>query len=236
MRVLVATDDERLRSARVEALQRLEYEVAGACGLVRLASEVRALQPDVLLLDGLEGAEDARSALRRARGATQRRLGALLLLREGATWLRVPLPRDAQPAAVLRSAGLEDAALRRALEQVRATAGVKAGTVRGYDVTLDRRSREAWTDFGRTRLTEAEAIVLEVLLERPSEIVRHDDLARALHGRVLTDSRTRAAIDGQVASLRKRLEPLQVADQLQAVRTAGYRFVERRRPRIPPRR
>lgn len=234
MRVLVVCDDEARRALRTSALGRLEHDVAGACSLARVAVDARAANPDVLLVDGTATAQEARQAVERARRALERPVGALLLMPEGATWLRVPLPPDVRPAVVLASDGVDDASLRRGLEQLRTVAKVPSGSIAVYGVTLDRRSHEARANDLRVVLTPSEAAVFTAMLEQPSQVVRHEELARALYGRVLSDPRTRAAIRGHVASLRAKLDTIGVGAQLEGLRSIGYRFVERRgRPRPP---
>lgn len=249
MRILVACDDEALRARHVEALQRLELTAAGSCSLARLALDVRTAQPDVVLVDGVRTAEEARIALERARRALDeqpgrrperpgqrlgQRLGGLLLLPEGAAWLRVPLPLDVRPAVVLPSDGLDDAALRRGLERLRVEARVPSGSVTRYGVSLDARTREARANDLRVILTMEEAALLTAMMEQPSRVLRIEDLAGALFGRPSTDPRARAAVHSHVASLRARLAALQVGDQLEPLRDLGYRFVERKgRPRPP---
>lgn len=236
MRVFVACDEESRRLLRVAALERLGVDVAGASDLARLALDVRATRPDVLLLEGVATGQAARDALRRARRAVEGALGAVLLLPAGATWLRVPPPPDVQPVVVLPGDAADDGALRRAIDRLRATARVPDGEVSAYGLTLDRRSREARTDEGRVALTESEARILGALLEERSRVLRSEELARALYGRVLNDPRTRAAVRAHVASLRRRLAELEVDEQVEGLRGVGYRFVERRGPRVPPRR
>lgn len=234
MRVLVACDDEGLRRARVEALVRLEMESVSSCGLARVHLDARTADPDLLLIDGIASGTDARLAIERARQATGRRIGALVLLPDGATWLRVPLPPDVRPAVALASSAVDDVALRKALAELRVAAKVPVGSIAVYGITLDRRSREARANELRTRLTSEEAALLIALMEHPAQVVRRDELARALVGRPLTDPRTRAAVEEHMQKLRARLASLEVAEQLQALRDIGYRLVERRgRPRPP---
>lgn len=234
MRVLVACDDEALRVERAAALVRLEMEAVSGCSLGRVHLEARTAQPDLVLIDGIEAAADARRAIERARNATGRALGALILLPDGATWLRVPLPPDVRPAVVLASSAADDASLARALDELRVAVRVPTGTVEKYGLTFDRRSREARVNDQRVRLTAEEGAALVTLMERPSQIVRRDDLTRAIVGRPLSDPRTRATVEGHLASLHRKLDGLGVGEQLQAVRDLGYRWVERRgRPRPP---
>ena len=209
-------------------------EPVGGSSLVRVGLEVRGANPDVLLIDGVATAQEARTALERARNAAERSLGALLLMPADATWLRVPLPLDVRPAVVLASDGVDDAALRRTLERLRSIARVPTGTIAAHGVTLDLRSREVRANDSRAVLTTEEAALLRSLLSEPSRVVRFEVLAQALTGRVLSDPRTKATVAGHVETLKARLEPLGVADQLQAMRDLGYRFVERKgRPRPP---
>lgn len=237
MRVLVACDDEGRRAERVAALLRLEMEAVTGTTLVRAGLDARSARPDLVLVDGAASARAAREAVERVRRALERPTGALLLLPRGATWLRVPLPPDVRPAVVLASDEADDGALLRALEQLRGLAKVETGSVARYGVVLDRRSREARAHDQRVVLTPGEATVLAALLDRPSQVVRQDDLARALHGRTLTDPRTRAAVRAEVESLRAKLELIGVGQQLEALRDLGFRFVERTgRPRPPGRR
>src|SRR5690606_32569517 len=142
-----------------------------------------------------------------------------------ATWLRVPLPLDVRPAVVMASDAVDDASLRRGLEQLRSVARVPTGSVSVYGLTLDLRTHEARANDARVILKAEQAQVLATLMAHPSQVVRHEEFARALHGRVLNDPRSRAAIDGHVATLRERLEPLGVAKQLEALRNIGFRFV-----------
>lgn len=233
MRVLVVCDDEARRAERLGALGRIGMEPVGGSSLVRVGLEVRSANPDVLLLDGVT-AQEARAALERARNAAERTLGAILLMPADATWLRVPLPLDIRPAVVLSSAEADDAALARALARMRSAARVPTGTVAAHGVTLDLRSREVRANDARAVLTTEEAALIRALLAEPSRVVRFEVLAQALTGRARSDPRTKAMVAGHMESLKTRLEPLGVADQLQPMRDLGYRFVERKgRPRPP---
>ena len=234
MRVLVACDDEGLRRARVEALVRLEMESVTSCPLARVHLDARTANPDLILVDGIANGTEARQAIDRARQVVGRAIGALVLLPDGATWLRVPLPRDVRPAVVLPSASADDGALRKALDQLRVDAKVPVGSIAVYGITLDRRSREVRANDLRARLTAEEASLLIELMEHPAQIVRRDQLARALVGRPLSDPRTRAMVEEHAHKLRAKLEGVAVAEQMQAVRDVGFRLVERRgRPRPP---
>ena len=234
MRVLVVCDDEARRAERLSALGRIGMEPVGGSSLVRVGLEVRSANPDVLLIDGVTTSQEARTALERARNAAERALGALVLMPGDATWLRVPLPLDVRPAVVLASDGADDAVLRRALERLKSAARVPTETVAAHGVTLDLRSREVRANDTRAVLTPEEAALLQSLLSEPSRVVRFEVLAQALSGRALSDPRTKATVSGHMDSLRVRLESLGVADQLQAMRDLGYRFVERKgRPRPP---
>lgn len=234
MRVLVVCDDEARRAERLSALGRIGMEPVGGSSVVRVGVEVRGANPDVLLIDGVTTAHEARTALERARNAAERALGALLLLPADATWLRIPLPLDVRPAVVLASDGVDDVTLRRALERLRPAARIPTGTVAAHGVTLDLRSREVRANDSRAVLTTEEAVLLRSLLSEPSRVVRFEVLAQALTGRALGDPRTKATVAVHMDSLKGRLEPLRVADQLQAMRDLGYRFVERKgRPRPP---
>lgn len=234
MRLLVVCEDEARRNLRLSALERLEMEPVGGTTLTRVGLDARAAKPDVLLIDGVATGQEARLALERARRALERPVGALLLMPTGATWLRVPLPLDVRPAVVLASDEVDDATLRRGLEQLRGVARVPTGSVAVYGLSLDRRSHEVRAYDQRTVLTPDEAAVLTALMERPSQVIRQEDLARALYGRVLSDPRTKSAIRNHIESLRAKLDTLGVGEQLEGLRSVGYRFVERKgRPRPP---
>ncbi len=234
MRVLVVCDDEVRAAERLSALERIEMEPVGACGLARVALDVRAARPDVLLVDGIASAQEARITLERARKALDRPVGALLLMPKDATWLRVPLPLDVRPAVVLASEGTDDASLRRALGQLRTVARVPTGSLSVYGVTLDLRSHEVRANDTRAVLTPNEATILATMLREASRVVRYEEFALALYGRALSDPRTKAAVTEHVTTLGTRLEPLGVAKQVEGLRGLGYRFVERKgRPRPP---
>jgi len=234
VRVLVVCDDELRAAERLSALARIDMEPVGACSLARAGLDARAARPDVLLVDGVSSAQEARGALERARKGLDRPVGALLLMPADATWLRVPLPLDVRPAVVLPSEAVDDAALRRGLQQLRTVARVPTGSLSVYGVTLDLRSHEVRANDSRAVLTADEATVLATMLREPSRVVRYEEFAQALYGRSLSDPRTKAAVIAHVATLGARLEPLGVAKQLEALRGLGYRFVERKgRPRPP---
>lgn len=233
MRILVVAEDEARRKTRIAALQRLELVVVGATGVARLAAEVRATTPDVLLVDGLDSA-GVRQALERARRASERPLAAVLLLAEGMTWLRTPLPPDLQPAVVLASAGLDDRALARAVASLAADGSVDPEAVVAHALRLEPRALEVTSGQGSVRLTPSEATVLRALLDQPSSVVRVDEIARALYGHRLSDPRTRAAVHGHVSTLRRKLATIGAGDQVEAIRSVGYRLVELRERRASP--
>jgi DNA-binding response OmpR family regulator len=232
MRVLVVADDETRRASRLAALERIETPAVGGVTVARVAAEVRATSPDVVLIDGL-GSTEARQVLERARRAAERPLAALLLLAEGMTWLRTPLPPDLLPAAVLASAGVEDRELQRALASLQA-GGVPSGSLAAHELRLDPRALEASNARGSAPLTPSEAKVLEALMVRPSTVVRIEEIARSLYGNPLSDPRTRATIHGHVATLRRKLATIGADGQVEALRAVGYRLVERRGRAMPP--
>jgi len=233
MRILVVVNDPDLRAARVDALARIEMPAAGACDALRVTLEARALSPDVLLLDGFPTAAAARQALQRARDVTERPPVALLLLPDDATWLRTPLPPDVRPASVLASSGVDDATLAQALASMRLRHAELRESAQAHELRLDLRSREVTNERGKARLTAPEATLLQALLDQPTTVLRLEDLARVLYGHPLSDPRSRTAIHGHMTALRTKLGQIGAQDQVEAIRTLGYRLVEVRR-RGPP--
>jgi two-component system phosphate regulon response regulator OmpR len=221
--ILVVEDDPRLRERLARYLSGEGFRVTAASDAAEARSQLRAINPDLMVLDvmmpgesgldltqslRLEQAQDLPILLLTARGAPEDRIAGF---EAGADdYLGKPFePRE----LVLRIRSL----LRRAPPPAPAEASTRP--LRIGDKTFDVARGELRDATGPIRLTGGEAALLTALARKCNEVLSREDIAEALG---MDDSGERA-IDVQVVRLRRKIE----ADPreprfLHTVRGRGY--------------
>ena len=220
--ILVVDDDARLRGLLSRYLAGEGFRVTTADNAADARAKLRAINPDLLVLDVMmpgESGLDLTGALRREQGHD---LPVLLLTARGAPEDRIAgfeagaddyLPKPFEPRElVLRIRAM----LRRAPPPL---PEAPTGPLRLGALTFDRDRGELRDADGTVRLTGGEAALLGALAAKPNEVLSREDIAEALG---MDDSGERA-IDVQVTRLRRKVE----ADPrdprfLHTVRGRGY--------------
>ena len=197
--------------------------VAGALGPVEAPLRLRALRPSMLVLVEPATIGEACATAERCRAAAESGLPLLLLLLPSSPWLRAPLPPDLPPASILDASTATPADLVRA---ARLLAGDEAGTFEfvAGELALDPAERRLRGPAGDAFLTPSEATLLATLLDRPREVVRAEEVARALWGTPVGDAHARAAIRTHLHTLRRKLVSVGASDAVRSVTGVGYRL------------
>ena len=220
--ILVVDDDARLRGLLSRYLAGEGFRVTTADNAADARAKLRAINPDLLVLDVMmpgESGLDLTGALRREQGHD---LPVLLLTARGAPEDRIAgfeagaddyLPKPFEPRElVLRIRAM----LRRAPPPL---PEAPTGPLRLGALTFDRDRGELRDADGTVRLTGGEAALLGALAAKPNEVLSREDIAEALG----MDNSGERAIDVQITRLRRKVE----ADPrdprfLHTVRGRGY--------------
>ncbi len=221
--ILVVDDDARLRGLLSRYLAGEGFRVTTADNAADARAKLRAINPDLLVLDVMmpgESGLDLTEALRREQGHD---LPVLLLTARGAPEDRIAgfeagaddyLGKPFEPRElVLRIRAM----LRRAPPL--ALPEHAAGPVQLGELVFDRERGELRDADGPLRLTGGEAALLSALAAKPNEVLSREEIAAALG----MDDAGERAIDVQVTRLRRKVE----ADPreprfLHTVRGRGY--------------
>jgi two-component system phosphate regulon response regulator OmpR len=220
--ILVVDDDARLRGLLSRYLAGEGFRVTTAETADDARAKLRAIHPDLMVLDVMMPGESGLSlteALRHVQGTD---VPVLLLTALGAPEDRIAgfeagaddyLGKPFEPRElVLRIRAL----LRRVPAPV---PGAPAGPVTLGALNFDAERGELSGPYGVVRLTGGEAALLTALTRKPNEVLSREDIAAALG----MDEAGERAIDVQVTRLRRKIE----ADPreprfLHTVRGRGY--------------
>jgi two-component system phosphate regulon response regulator OmpR len=220
--ILLVEDDPRLRERLARYLSGEGFRVTAAGDAADARAKLRAIDPDLMVLDVMmpgESGLDLTLALR----TEQQNLPILLLTARGAPEDRIAgfeagaddyLGKPFEPRElVLRIRAL----LRR--QPPAPPEPVAAGPIRIGEAAFDIERGELRDANGPIRLTGGEAALLTALARKPNEVLSREDIAEALG----MDESGERAIDVQVVRLRRKIE----ADPreprfLHTVRGRGY--------------
>jgi two-component system, OmpR family, phosphate regulon response regulator OmpR len=221
--ILVVDDDARLRSLLSRYLMGEGFRVSTAETAADARAKLRAINPDMMVLDVMMPGESGLSlteALRREQG---HEVPVLLLTARGSPEDRIAgfeagaddyLAKPFDPRElVLRIRAM----LRRATPP--SSTGAPAGPVQLGAAEFDAERGELRNASGTVRLTGGEAALLAALARKPNEVLSREEIGAALG----TDEAGERAIDVQVTRLRRKIE----ADPrepryLHTVRGRGY--------------
>ena len=222
--ILVVEDDARLRERLARYLTGEGFRVTAATDAADARARMRAISPDLLVLDVMMPGETVLDLTRSLREEQGSDLPVLLLTARGAPEDRIAgfeagaddyLPKPFEPRELV----LRIRALLRRVPAVPPIAPAEAGPVRIGTARFDVARGELLGPAGPIRLTGGEAALLTALATRPNEILSREDIAAALG----TDDAGERAVDVQVTRLRRKIE----ADPreprfLHTVRGRGY--------------
>jgi two-component system phosphate regulon response regulator OmpR len=224
--ILVVDDDARLRALLSRYLAGEGFRVTTAETATDARAKLRAINPDMLVLDVMMPGESGLSlteALRREQGHD---MPVLLLTARGAPEDRIAgfeagaddyLGKPFEPRElVLRIRAL----LRRVPAAVPET---PAGPVQLGALTFDTERGELRDAESAVRLTGGEVALLTALARKPNEVLSREEIGAALG----MDDAGERAIDVQVTRLRRKIEPDPGFPRyLRTVRGRGYRLVD----------
>lgn len=219
--ILVVDDDARLRGLLSRYLAGEGFRVTTAEHAADARSKLRAINPDLLVLDVMMPGESGLSLTEALRQETGNDLPVLLLTARGAPEDRIAgfeagaddyLGKPFEPRElVLR--------IRALLRRAPPPSEVPAGPVQLGAAEFDPERGELRGAEGPIRLTGGEAALLTALARKPNEVLSREEIAAALE----MDESGERAIDVQVTRLRRKIE----ADPreprfLHTVRGRGY--------------
>jgi two-component system, OmpR family, phosphate regulon response regulator OmpR len=222
--ILVVEDDPRLRERLARYLTGEGFRVTGAGDAAEARTQLRAIDPDLIVLDVMLPGESGLDLTQSLRLETNQNLPILLLTARGAPEDRIAgfeagaddyLGKPFEPRELV----LRIRALLRRAPPSPAAVETPAGPVRIGGAEFDVERGELRDAVGPVRLTGGESALLTALARKPNEVLSREEIAEALG---MDDSGERA-IDVQVVRLRRKIE----ADPreprfLHTVRGRGY--------------
>lgn len=221
--ILVVEDDSRLRERLARYLSLEGFRVTAAGNAAEARTQLRAINPDLMVLDVMMPGESGLALTRSLRQERKQDLSILLLTARGAPEDRIAgfeagaddyLGKPFEPRELL----LRIRALLRRAPPAPASDG-PVPPIRIGDKEFDTERGELSDATGPIRLTGGESALLTALARKSNEVLSREEIAEALG---MDDSGERA-IDVQVVRLRRKIE----ADPreprfLHTVRGRGY--------------
>ena len=177
MRILVITESRASRRVFRGAIEAAGHEVVAEATPATVLATAHAADADLTVVEAGTHA-GASMILERARGAAERHLAAVVVLPDGAAWLRVA---SDDPSLVVIARGTVEERLAWAFAEL---APQVRGEARTRDVRLrldiDRGTLSANSDS--ISVTPSEAVLLDELPQEPGAVVRHGRLIEAIWG------------------------------------------------------
>lgn len=202
--VLVVDDDARLRGLLSRYLAGEGFRVTTAENAEDARLKLRAINPDLLVLDVMMPGESGLSLTESLRDEQGHDLPVLLLTARGAPEDRIAgfeagaddyLGKPFEPRElVLR--------IRALLRRAPPPSESPAGPIQLGPAAFDRARGELRGPDGPIRLTGGEAALLAALARKPNEVLSREEIAAALQ----MDDAGERAIDVQVTRLRRKIE------------------------------
>jgi DNA-binding response OmpR family regulator len=220
--ILVVDDDQDLLDVMSDRLRLAGHDVWPAGSATEARALVGRRRPDLVVLDLILPDADGLVLCQSLRekidvpivvvSGTQRRHDAVLALRIGADdFIGKPFDLDefeARVGALLR----------------RSAPSPGPGTGGAHDVNrLDPARQAVRVGNDAVLLTATEYAILDALVRRPGDLIRYDELARAVWGRPLDE--LGRAIDTQVRRLRKKLARRRGTPRIVVEHGRGYTLV-----------
>ena len=201
--ILVVDDDARLRTLLSRYLVGEGFRVTTAETASDARDKLRAINPDMLVLDVMmpgESGLDLTESLRREQG---HEIPVLLLTARGAPEDRIAGFEAGADDYLGKPFDPRELVLRiRAMLRRAAPAAPPAGPVQLGPLEFDPDRGELRDASGPIRLTGGEAALLTALARKPNEVLTREDIAAAL----TMDDAGERAIDVQVTRLRRKIE------------------------------
>lgn len=203
--VLIVEDNAPLRDRLARYLRGEGFHVTTAADATDARTQMRAISPDLLVLDVMMPGETGLEFTDSLRHEQHSDLPILMLTARGAPEDRIAgfeagaddyLPKPFEPRELV----LRIRALLRRTPPPPVT--IDAEPLRFGTAEFDPARGELRDATGPIRLTGGEAALLAALAARPNEVLSREDLAAALG----TDAASERAIDVQVTRLRRKIE------------------------------
>ena len=220
LHILVVDDDARLRALLSRYLAEHGFRVSTAADAAEARAHLRAVCPDLLVLDVMMPGETGLDLTAALRAERHEALPVLLLTARGTPEDRIAgfeagaddyLGKPFDPRVLV-------ARLRAMLRRAQPPA-ITTGPLPLGEASFDAARGELISPQARVRLTGAELALLTTLAARPHETFSREALAAAMG----LDDVNERAIDVQVTRLRRKIEPDPREPRfLQTVRGKGY--------------
>lgn len=228
MKVMVIEDECDIRDILTNLLEDEGFKVVALSSGVNALEEIKAHQPDLLLLDQILPGKTGLDVLKEIRtSSTHSKLPIIMVtglsgeddkvsaLDVGADdYITKPFyPKEltARIKALVRRSALAAAENNQVKDRIECEG-----------ITIDFSAHKVWVDGTETMLTLTEFKILSELLKQVGQVLTREKLRERALGNLNVTDRT---IDVHMASLRKKLG--QVGGQIETVRGVGYRFAER---------
>ena len=218
-RLLVVEDDPQVRAMLARALGYEGFDVTTAATAEAAMAELRAADPELMLLDLLLPDEDGMDVCRRLRAAGEHIPILMLTARDTVSDRIEGLEAGADDYLVKPFSTAELVARVRAL--LRRARDRDPGPVRRYaDVTLDASTHEVHRGGRPVPLTRREFDLLAIFLDNPGAVMPRERLLTDAWG--FASSVETNSVDVYVGYLRRKLEEAGEPRLIHTVRGAGY--------------
>ena len=231
MKVMVVEDERDIRDILKNLLEEEGFQVIALADGLNLMEEIRANEPDLLLLDQILPGKTGMDALREVR-ASEKFANLPVIMVTGLSG------EDDKVNAL--DIGADDYVTKpfypkELAARIKALARRSTHPVAGSDVTgaakdridiggiaMDFSAHRVWVDTLEVQLTLTEFKILSELLKQSGQVLTREKLRERALGNLNVTDRT---IDVHMASLRKKLGA--VGTRIETVRGVGYRFAEK---------
>jgi two-component system OmpR family response regulator len=221
MRVLVAEDDEGLRSVLERGLRESGYAVDAAIDGQQAIDYLDTYEYEVAILDWRMPKVSGLEVIQRLRRRGSALPVLMLTARDAASDRITGLDEGADDYLVKPFDFLELLARVRALQ--RRGASMQSIVIKVADLALDTVTREVTIGATVPRLTATELALIEVLMQRSPAVVSRRSIALAVWGDE-ADTMGSNTLDVHLARLRGKIATS--GAKIEAVRALGYRVVE----------
>lgn len=223
--VLLADDDDAIRSGLAAALQRAGFRTVEARNGLEALKLVEQHTPDVIALDILMPQLDGRETVRRLRQANNW-TPIIMLTQISATGEKiVSLEEGADDFLNKPFDSYELVARLRALlrrQQVAGRPAQLASTLSSETLKLERETQRVWLGGREIALSNKAFGVLAHLMSRPNVIVSREQLLDQVWG--WDDPTGMRTVDVRIAEIRRKLGE-EAAELIETIPGEGYRFV-----------
>ncbi|MCI7642873.1 MAG: response regulator transcription factor [Lentisphaeria bacterium] len=229
VKILLAEDDQNIRSGLKDALELEEFEVIEAGDGVAALATYESAAPDLILLDIMMPRVNGYDVCRQIR-KNNSNIPILMLTAKGEEIdkiLGLELGADdyiTKPFSLKELLARINAVLRRSRPGNQCSGSIDTPDEFCYGQLRISVSRcRASSPAGEVELTGRELELLKLFMQNPGKVIRREELLRCGWGN--TYGSTTRTLDQHIAILRKKLEnELRLPRQIESVYALGYRF------------